>query len=175
MQETQVQSLSWEDPLEKGIATHSSILAGRIAWTEEPGKLPSIGLQRVGHNWATNTHKDTVVNKTKSVWAEECFCMLQSWHGLEIKEETKFTWIVWLIRWSQLHRPSLLSSLCSTTTKFLRKSFQDNLCCSWALDCGKDDRSFEETNEDLLFLSLKLQQWTWDLAEGKQVISSLWC
>ena len=45
MQETQVQSLSWEDPLEKGLATHSSILAGRIPWTEEPGRLQSMESQ----------------------------------------------------------------------------------------------------------------------------------
>ena len=50
MQETWVQSLGWEDPLEKGKATHSSILAWRITWTEEPGRLQSMGLQRVGHN-----------------------------------------------------------------------------------------------------------------------------
>ena len=50
MQETQVQSLGWEDPLEKGMATHSSILAWRIPWTEEPGELQSMGLQRVGHD-----------------------------------------------------------------------------------------------------------------------------
>ena len=50
MQETQVQSLSLEDPLEKGMATHSSILAWMIPWTEEPGGLQSLGLQRVGHN-----------------------------------------------------------------------------------------------------------------------------
>ena len=43
MQETQVQSLGWEDPLEKGMATHSSILAWRIPWTEEPGGLQSMG------------------------------------------------------------------------------------------------------------------------------------
>ena len=49
MQETQVQSLDWEDPLEKGIATHSSILAWRILWTEAPGGLQSVGLQRVRH------------------------------------------------------------------------------------------------------------------------------
>ena len=55
MQETRVQSLSWGDPLEEGMATHSSILAWRIQWTEEPGRLQSIGSQRVGHNWATNT------------------------------------------------------------------------------------------------------------------------
>ena len=45
MQETQVQSLGWEDPPEKETATHSSILAWRIAWTEEPGGLQSMGLQ----------------------------------------------------------------------------------------------------------------------------------
>ena len=52
MQETWVQSQGWEDPLEKGKAIHSSILAWRIPWTEKPGRLQSMGLQRVGHNWA---------------------------------------------------------------------------------------------------------------------------
>ena len=55
MQETQVQTLGREDPLEKGMATHSSILAWEIPWTEEPGGLQSMGSQRVGHDWATNT------------------------------------------------------------------------------------------------------------------------
>ena len=50
MQETRVQSLGWEDPLEKGMATHSSILAWRVAWTEESGRLRSTGSQRVGHD-----------------------------------------------------------------------------------------------------------------------------
>ena len=50
MQETLVQSLSREDPLEKGMATHSSILAWRISWTEEPGRLQSMGLQKVRHD-----------------------------------------------------------------------------------------------------------------------------
>ena len=49
MQEMQVRSLGREDPLEKGMATHSSILAWRIPWTEEPGGLQSMGLQRVRH------------------------------------------------------------------------------------------------------------------------------
>ena len=49
MLETWVRSLDWEDPLEEGIATHSSILAWRIPWTEEPGRLQSLGLKRVGH------------------------------------------------------------------------------------------------------------------------------
>ena len=50
MQETRVQSLGWEDPLEKEMATHSSILAWRIPWTEEPGGLQSTGSQRVGQD-----------------------------------------------------------------------------------------------------------------------------
>ena len=50
MQETQVQSLSQEDPLANGKATHSIILAWEIPWTEEPGGLQSVGLQRVGHD-----------------------------------------------------------------------------------------------------------------------------
>ena len=50
MQETWVPSLGWEDLLEKGMATHSSILAWRIAWIEEPGEPQSMGSQRVGHD-----------------------------------------------------------------------------------------------------------------------------
>ena len=55
MQETRVQSLGWEDALEKEMATHFSILAWKISWTEEPGGLQSMGSQRVGHNRVTNT------------------------------------------------------------------------------------------------------------------------
>ena len=50
MQETWIQSLTQEDPLEKGVASHCSILAWRIPWTEEPGELQSMGLQRVRHD-----------------------------------------------------------------------------------------------------------------------------
>ena len=50
MQETQVQSLGREDPLEEEVAIHSTILAWRIPWTEEPDRLQSMGLQRVGHD-----------------------------------------------------------------------------------------------------------------------------
>ena len=53
--ETRVQSLAREDPLEKGVASHSIILAWRIPWTEEPGWLQPIGSHRVGHDWATHT------------------------------------------------------------------------------------------------------------------------
>ena len=50
MPETQVQFLSWEDPLEKEMGTHSSILAWKIPWMVEPGRLQSMGSQRVGHD-----------------------------------------------------------------------------------------------------------------------------
>ena len=61
MQDTQVQSLGWGDPLQMGMATHSSIIAWRILCTEEPHRLQSMGLQRVRHDWAANTqtHTDT--------------------------------------------------------------------------------------------------------------------
>ena len=55
IQETQVWSLGQEDPLQKEMAAHSSILAWRIPWIEEPGRLQSTGLHRVGHDWVTNT------------------------------------------------------------------------------------------------------------------------
>ena len=55
MQETQVRSLGQEDPQEKEIATHCSVLTWKIPWMEEPGGLQSIGSQRVGHDEATNT------------------------------------------------------------------------------------------------------------------------
>ena len=55
MQETQVRSLGQEDSLEKGVATHSGLLTWRIPWTEEPGRLQSMGSQSVGHERGTNT------------------------------------------------------------------------------------------------------------------------
>ena len=55
MQETRVWSLGQKDALEKGLANHSNIFAWRSPWTEEPGRLQSMVLQRVRHNWATNT------------------------------------------------------------------------------------------------------------------------
>ena len=54
MQETRVRSLGWEDPLEKEMATHSSTIAWKIPWTEEPGRLQSMGSQKVRHDWATS-------------------------------------------------------------------------------------------------------------------------
>ena len=58
MQEMRVRSLGWEDPLKKAIATNSSILAWEILWTEEPGRVQSMGLQRVRHDLATEHTRD---------------------------------------------------------------------------------------------------------------------
>ena len=71
MQETRVRSLDWEGPLEKGMATHSSILAWRIPWTEEPGRLQSIGSQRVRHDLATNNTIFLCVRQTRPTKTKE--------------------------------------------------------------------------------------------------------
>ena len=69
MQETLVPSLGQEDRLEEEMATHSSILAWKIPWTEEPGVLQSMGLQRVGHDWVINTYPQEA--KLKEVGSKE--------------------------------------------------------------------------------------------------------
>ena len=63
MQETRVQSLGWEDPLRKGMAAHSTILAWRIPWTEGPGGVQSMELQKIGHDWSGLTYtQDSLVS-----------------------------------------------------------------------------------------------------------------
>ena len=69
MQETRVRSLGQEDPLEKEMAPHSSTLAWRIPWREEPGRLQSMGSQRVGHDWATSLSLSSGINKP-IMWLE---------------------------------------------------------------------------------------------------------
>ena len=68
MQEMWVWSLSQEDPLEKGMATHSSILTCRVPWTEELGGLQSIGWQRIGYDWATNTFIPSDLFYNSNIW-----------------------------------------------------------------------------------------------------------
>ena len=63
MSETWVRSLGQEDPLEEGMATHSSILGWRIPWTEEPGGLQSMGSQRIGHDRSDLAHAHTLTPK----------------------------------------------------------------------------------------------------------------
>ena len=72
VQETQVQSLGQEDPLEKGMATHSSILAWKIPWREEPRRLQSTGLQRFEPDWADTTEKLSYLHKLL-LWPEKKF------------------------------------------------------------------------------------------------------
>ena len=104
VQETQVWLLHWEGPLEKGMATHSSILIWRIPWIEEPGRLQSMGSQRVRHDWVTNTftfHKLTQWSelkreKTSIVYESVTFQVAQ--HGGVVKDSTcqcgrKETWV----------------------------------------------------------------------------------
>ena len=68
MQETWVQSLGQEDPLEKEVATHCSILALRIPWTEEPGGLQSMESQRVRHDCVTDILFSSLSNATQIIW-----------------------------------------------------------------------------------------------------------
>ena len=81
MWETSVTSLGQEDPLEKEMATHSSILAWKIPWTEETGKLQSMGSQRVGHDWVTSLSLCyTRVYKTKfSYYYENNWIFVGMW------------------------------------------------------------------------------------------------
>ena len=86
MQETQVQSLGWEDPLKKGMTSHSRILAWRIPWTREPGGLHSMSSQRVEHDWVLNTtecltHTHTHISDTTSD-AEKS----QLWYHVSLNE-----------------------------------------------------------------------------------------
>ena len=83
-QETRVQSLGWEDPLEKGMATHSSILAWRIPWTEEPGGLPSmVGYSHRNRTSFSNYTTTKIIKTWMCVWVSRSVMSdsLQS-HGL---------------------------------------------------------------------------------------------
>ena len=91
MQETWVQSLGREDPLEKEMATHSSILAWRIPWMEEPGGLQSTGSQRVGHDWATSLHfllkrngKSLEITRDVCLWRITGCYVKNGWKGARI-------------------------------------------------------------------------------------------
>ena len=82
VQENRVQSVSREDLLEKEMVTHSSILAWKIPWAEEPGRLQSMGLQRVGHDWATSLS----LSRVRSSWGGGLHITKQHlWLGLQIR------------------------------------------------------------------------------------------
>ena len=111
MQEIQVSSLGQEDPLEKEMATHSSILAWRIPWTEGPGWLQSIGSQRVWHDYVSNTKRIPILWNTMPVdtlawkipWMEEPG-RLQSMGLLRVGHDWEtslslFTFLHWRRKW----------------------------------------------------------------------------
>ena len=83
VRETQVQSLGREDLLEKETATHSSVLAWKIPWTEEPGRLQSMGSQRVRHNWATSLSLSLLYNIPLCENTTAC-CTQRSWRHLSV-------------------------------------------------------------------------------------------
>ena len=104
-QETHVRSLGWEDLLEKGMTTHSSILAWRMPWTEKPGGLQSMGLQSVRHDWVPNTFR----------WLNSKESTCQVWRSLvqedPLEEEmvTHPSILAWEIPWTieTYGRPSM--------------------------------------------------------------------
>ena len=74
MRETWVWSLGQEDPLEKEMATHSSIHAWKIPWTKEPGGLQSMGSQRIGHNWVTSLHFRDICSLQSQIGDKDIQC-----------------------------------------------------------------------------------------------------
>ena len=100
-QETWLQSMGQEDPLEKGMATHSSILAWRIPWTEEPGGLQSIELQEVGHDWNDFAHTHSLENDKQP---KELNWFLILWFDLNVKKR-------------EISKPTLKSSTIWTILK----------------------------------------------------------
>ena len=88
MQETQVQSLDSEDPMEKGVAAHSSILAWKIPWKEEPGGLQSTWSQRVRRDWAASTFSHAVAFSWELSWAQ--LTMMAS--DLSFHQVVTFSW-----------------------------------------------------------------------------------
>ena len=73
----------WEDPLEMGMVTHSSILVWRIPWTEKPGGPQSMGSKRVGHNWVTNTYSDLSENPAALAHSILCICSKTGGHRFD--------------------------------------------------------------------------------------------
>ena len=95
MWETWVQSLGWGDPLGKGMPTYSSILAWRVKWTEEPGGLQSIGLQRVRNNWSDWAHTSLMLTK-----------------AMVIHNISELRWGMWGSQRRLSHLPELSASKC---------------------------------------------------------------
>ena len=117
MQETQVWSLGWEDPQEEGMATHSSILAWRVPWTEEPGGLQSIQWQRVGHDWSdwACTHIFSIFTSYMWAWKDVSVsfrvqCYVCPWLTLFCIAQIFFNCYWFLFLWSIKYWENYLKS-----------------------------------------------------------------
>ena len=131
MQKTQVWSLGQEDRLEEEMATHSSILAWRIPWTEEPGGLQSMGSQKVGLDWTTNTFKDrwTMI----ALWLTIQFSKKTSWgNGLRNK------WRIWC--WNHMSNPAASNARGSRTYFSMLRFVWNNMGHQLSLDLVFDYR-----------------------------------
>ena len=110
MQEIWVRTLGQEDPLEKGMATHSRILAWRIPWTEEPGRLQSMELQ-VRHDWSDWTHTHihiNIINIAHTTYSKSFTCINPfNWHWHSMREVP----LTSLVRWGNLGTDSLSNLL----------------------------------------------------------------
>ena len=93
MQETWIPPLGRENPLEKGMATHCSILAGQIPWTEEPGGLQSVGSQRVGHYWEINTFNGKVI----------CSYFIRPWVSSTMSDVLQMHSLIQKFNWTDLN------------------------------------------------------------------------
>ena len=122
MQETSVRSLGWKDPLEKGMAIHSSILAWRIPWTEEPSRLQFIGSRRVRHNWASNIFTFMIHMKMYTFWEPDRLFKIM-YYCIECSEKGKIL-ATGLVRWKAATWTQaliLLSHACFPVT--IKKAF----------------------------------------------------
>ena len=138
IQETQVWSLGWEDAMEKGMATCSSILSWRLPWTEEPGGLQSVGSQRIGHDWVSISALLTMP-KPLTVWItincgkfrkmgipDHLTCLLRNLYAgrkqqleLDMEQQIGSKWEKEYVKAVYCH-PSYLSSIQSTSWKMPR-------------------------------------------------------
>ena len=136
---TQVQSLGREDPQGEGVATHSSILAWRIPWTEEPGRLRSMGLPRDGHDWATNTFNRFCVGfkVNQELVQTVLVCLFKTnlfpWYTHLLSDQTRLCGRQKRGRRSVCPLDSCLCHLCTTSTLYTSspQSFRHHGLVSW--------------------------------------------
>ena len=135
---TPVQSLGQEDPLEKGMATYSSILAWESPWTEEPGGLQSSGWQRAGHNWVTNCF--TFMLSETSIWGKNMRDELWFLRFGNVLWRTEFSFFIRLNK--KLSRTSSVIHFCSSldSCRFVSYSWLAWKGLNWGVTCflGED-------------------------------------